>query len=77
MAKNQKKYTMIEMESAVAEYMTGKSLSEVAKTHNVPIGTLSGWIKKKPPAEVEKVRSEKKMEFARMAWEPITNAMNR
>ena len=76
MARNQKKYTDLDRESAVAEYMSGKSLTEVSKTRKVPIATLSRWINEKPPAEVEKARNEKKAEFARMAWEPIANAMS-
>lgn len=74
MAKGKKSTDEIK-ERAFAEYAVCGNYKEVAKKLKVPYSTVRGWIKSKPPDELDNLRNEKKKEFIEGANEFIKNGV--
>lgn len=62
-------------ERAYAEYAVCGNYKEVAKKLKIPYSTVRGWIKAKPPDELDNLRNEKKKEFIEGANEFIRNGV--
>lgn len=72
MAKGQK-YTDDIKERALAEYATCGNVKETARKLKIPYSTVRGWLDRKEPDELDKVRDEKKREFIEGAWDVVIN----
>lgn len=75
MAKGQK-YGDELKERAYAEYAICGNCNEVSRKIGVPYSTVKGWINKKPPDELDKLRDEKKKEFIDSAGRIIKKGMD-
>lgn len=72
MGQQGKKYSNIQREQILADYLTEGSITAIARRYSMSSNTIYEWLRKgEEDGTLQKLRDEKKREFINVAWSTI------